>query len=198
MKTTIKISLLLLIILFAFSCNMSYEYELQKSVFIEDEMNPGLPIYSEWGYNTFGAYIDRSKFISDENILPSKIIVNGDTLNITLNGYYQDILTNLKFRIVGYSPKDYAELLELNGVKINLKNDQVSVFLTQDSNTTQLQIIEGELYFKRVQLLLVDKEQNQSILSGTFELKTFKNDVPIAIANGRFDLGIGYDNFYNY
>lgn len=198
MKTTIKISLLLLIILFAFSCNMSYEYELQKSVFIEDEMNPGLPIYSEWGYNTFGAYIDRSKFISDENILPSKIIVNGDTLNITLNGYYQDILTNLKFRIVGYSPKDYAELLELNGVKINLKNDQVSVFLTQDSNTTQLQIIEGELYFKRVQLLLVDKEQTQSILSGTFELKTFKNDVPIAIANGRFDLGIGYDNFYNY
>lgn len=198
MKTTIKISLLLLIILFAFSCNMSYEYELRKSVFIEDEMNPGLPIYSEWGYNTFGAYIDRSKFISDENILPSKIIVNGDTLNITLNGYYQDILTNLKFRIVGYSPKDYAELLELNGVKINLKNDQVSVFLTQDSNTTQLQIIEGELYFKRVQLLLVDKEQTQSILSGTFELKTFKNDVPIAIANGRFDLGIGYDNFYNY
>jgi hypothetical protein len=42
-----------------FSCQKMSDYELSGTFFIEDPYYPGLPIYSEWGYNTFGAYIYR-------------------------------------------------------------------------------------------------------------------------------------------
>lgn len=197
MKSYIKISTLLVFALFYISCE-NQDYQLQKSIFIEDETNPGLPIYSEWGYNTFGAYIDRIKFTSDNQILPAKVIVNQDTLNLIMSGIYQGKKTTLKFSIKGFSPKNYVELTSLQGTKVDLKKNNTNIYLSQENTSSSLQIIEGELYFKRVQLLIVDKEQTQSILSGTFSFKTFKNVEPIAIANGRFDFGIGYDNFYNY
>lgn len=197
MKKHIKI-LILILVAGLYACQ-SEDYQLQKSIFIEDETTPGLPIYSEWGYNTFGAYIDRVKFISDEQILPAKIIVNHDTLNIMLNGMYQNTKTTLKFSIKGYSPQDYPDLVNLNNTKIDLKSQNTTIYLTQDNNNVStFKVIEGELYFKRVQLLFVDKEKMQAILSGTFAFKTFKESEPIAISNGRFDFGIGYDNFYNY
>jgi hypothetical protein len=196
MKTYFKIFIFISIATL-FACQ-SEDYQLQKSIFIEDETSPGLPIYSEWGYNTFGAYIDRTKFISDNQILPAKIIVNHDTLNIMLNGIYQEVKTTLKFSIKGYSPKDYSDLTNLNGTKIDLKNQNTTIYLTQDNVVSTLKVIEGELYFKRVQLLYVDKQQMQSLLSGTFAFKTFKGTEPIAVSGGRFDFGIGYDNFYNY
>ncbi|MGC3977336.1 MAG: hypothetical protein QM751_03325 [Paludibacteraceae bacterium] len=197
MKTYIKLLIIIVFPTFFAACENS-DYQLQKSIFIEDETNPGLPIYSEWGYNTFGAYIDRVKFISDDELLPAKITVKQDTLNIMMSGRYQGVNTTLKFSIKGYSPKNYSELTALQGVKIDLKSSSTSVFLIQKDVSTHLTIIEGELYFKRVQLLFVDKEQTQSILSGVFAFKTFKDSEPIAVANGRFDFGIGYDNFYNY
>ena len=63
------------------SCS-SADFELSKTVFVEDVDYPGLPIYSEWGYNTFGAYIDRSVFTSNSYELPTKIIVNSDTFKL--------------------------------------------------------------------------------------------------------------------
>ena len=61
-----------------------------------------------------------------------------------------------------------------------------------------LTIIDGELYFKRVQHLLVDKRSVEAILSGYFQFKTLVDGKPITLSNGRFDVGIGYENFYSY
>ena len=180
------------------SCE-SDSYELSKTVFIPDYENPGLPIYSEWGYNTFGMYIDRSTFVSTDNILPTKIIVNPDTFNITLSGKYQEAATTLRISVIGYAPRDYPNLTGLNDSIINLKDNNCIIRLKKASGpAVKLPIIEGYINFKKVQNLYVDKELAKTIISGTIQFKTFFDDEPVAITNGRFDLGIGYENFYYY
>jgi hypothetical protein len=180
------------------SCEKMEDFELSRSVFIEDPYYPQLPIYSEWGYNTFGAYIDRKPFISTDEDLPVKIIVNTDTLHIIMRGRMDRQLTTLKLSIKGFSPASHYDLTSLNNTTINLKDAGRQAWLTMGGVTIPLNLIEGEIKFNRVQLLYVDEELTRTIVSGYFNLKTFLNDEPIAISNGRFDFGIGYENFYNY
>ncbi len=180
------------------SCQKMEDYDLTSTVFIEDPYYPGLPIYSEWGYNTFGAYIDRKPFVSTSYELPAKIFVNTDTLHLILRGQMGYDNVDLKFSIKGYSPATYFELTELDGQTINLKESGRAVTLKIGNVTTELNLIEGEIEFKRVQRLYIDEVPMRTIVSGYFNLKTFLNDEPIAISYGRFDLGIGYENFYNF
>ena len=179
------------------SSEMSDTYSLKKSIFINDVENPGLPIYSEWGYNTFGAYIDRVTFVSTDNDF-TKIIVNGDTLNVLLKGIMNNKFASLRFSFIGYPIADYTNLDLLNNISINMKGSKCIVVLTQENTSKILNIIEGKFEFKRVQNLYVDKQYTKSIVSGVFNFKTFFDKEPVAISNGRFDLGIGYENFYNY
>lgn len=174
------------------------DFELSQTVFIEDSYYPGLPIYSEWGYNTFGAYIDRRPFVSTNHDLPVKIIVNPDVLHMNLRGRMDGQEVDLKFSVNGYSPASHYDLTELNNTTINLKESGRQVFLKMGDHNQKLELIEGELKFERVQLLYVDEELTRTIVSGYFQLKTFLNGEPIAISYGRFDFGIGYENFYNY
>lgn len=180
------------------SCEKMEDFSLSVTVFIEDPYYPGLPIYSEWGYNTFGAYIDRKPFISTNDDLPVKIIVNTDTLHLILRGRMGTQNVDLKFSIKGYSPATNFDLTELDNTTINLKDSGRSATLKIGNETTVLNLIEGELIIKRVQRLYVDEEPMRTILSGYFNFKTFLNNEPVAISYGRFDLGIGYENFYNY
>ncbi len=172
-------------------------YSLKKSIFIYDVENPGLPIYSEWGYNTFGSYIDRVTFVSTDNDF-TKIIVNGDTLNILLKGLMNGKFASLRFSFIGYPIADYTKLELLDKKSINMKDSKCIVVLTQENTSKILKIIEGKFEFKRVQNLYVDKQYTKSIVSGVYNFKTFFGNEPVAISNGRFDLGIGYENFYNY
>jgi|BioPla2DNA2_1021312.scaffolds.fasta_scaffold11778_3 hypothetical protein len=184
----------------AITSSCAYDsYELSKTVFIPDYENPGLPIYSEWGYNTFGMYIDRSTFVSTDHILPSKIIVNPDTFNIRLSGFYQSVSTTLTVSVIGYAPRDYPDLISLNDSTINLKEDNCIITLGKKSEkAVKLPIIDGYITFKKAQNLYVDNELSKTILSGTIQFRTFFDGEPVAITNGRFDLGIGYENFYYY
>lgn len=86
----------------------------------------------------------------------------------------------------------------LDSTRINLKDPGRAVTLKIGNVLTPLTIIEGEVFFKRVQRLLLDEEPTRTIMSGTFQLKTFLNGEPTAISNGRFDLGVGYGNFFNF
>jgi hypothetical protein len=198
MKISRFIYLLLLIPVGLFSCSKMEEFNLSGTVFIEDPYYPGLPVNSEWGYNTFGAYIDRKPFISTTDDLPVKIIVNGDTLHFTLRGRMGTQNVDLKFSVKGYSPATYFDLTDLDNKTINLKESGRAVTLKIGNVTTVLNLIEGELTIKRVQRLYVDEEPTRTIISGEFNLKTFLDNEPIAISYGRFDLGIGYENFYNF
>ncbi len=181
-----------------FSCEKMDDFELSQTVFIEDPYYPGLPIYSEWGYNTFGAYIDRRPFVSTNYDLPVKIIVNSDMLHMNLRGVMDGQEVDLKFSVKGYSPASHYDLTGLNNTTIDLKESGRQVFLKLGDHNRELELIEGELRFERVQLLYVDEDLTRTIVSGYFQLKTFLKGEPIAISHGRFDFGIGYENFYNY
>lgn len=188
----------ILLLLITPSCEKMEDFNLSGTVFIEDPYYPGLPIYSEWGYNTFGAYIDRKPFISTSEDLPVKVIVNADTINFIFRGTMGSNNVDLKFAIKGFSPQTYSDLTELDNITFNLKDSGRAVTLKIGNETTKLNLIEGELIIKRAQRLYVDEELSRTIMSGYFNLKTFLNNEPISISQGRFDLGIGYENFYNY
>jgi len=194
-KTGIAVAIIIQTAFMA-SCSME-DVELSRSVFIPDRTSPGLPVYSEWGYNTFGAYIDRVPFISGEEE-PAKIYVNSDTLHFFLKGIYRNSKTSFLFSIKGLSPAEYTELTMLNDTVINLKNIACKVEMLKNDTSSVLNIIDGQIYFKRAQLLYVDKVANKTILSGEFRFRTFFGNEPVAISNGRFDVGIGYENFYNF
>jgi len=189
---------IILIIMVMAACSKQDEFVLSQTVFIEDTYYPGLPIYSEWGYNTFGAYIDRKPFVSTKNDLPSKIIVNTDTLHLILRGEMQSSKVDLRFSVKGYSPATFSELTILNNTSLDLTDQDISVMLKIDNDVMDLQMIEGQLHFIRAGRLYVDEELTCVILSGRFQFKTFMDGEPITISNGRFDLSIGYENFYNF
>lgn len=197
MKTIKFVFLALLFPMVLASCSKMDDFSLSETVFIEDPYYPGLPIYSEWGYNTFGAYIDRSPFVSTSVDLPVKVIVNSDTLNLNMRGRMGSQNVDLRFAIKGFSPLNYFDLTMLDNTTINLKDPGRAVVLIIGDQTTELEIIEGELIISRVQRLYLDEVPTKTIMSGYFQLKTFLKNEPIAISHGRFDLGIGYENFYN-
>jgi hypothetical protein len=180
------------------------ENELKKSVFIKDPDNPDLPVYSEWGYNTFGAYYDRQAFISNNRLVPAKISVSGNSMSFILDGQkggsdyyynYQEMI--MTFKLQGFSPQQYSNLIALNDTTFDLKNAANQVLITIDTIKYNVSVISGELQFKRAQNLQVDKNPIEVILSGYFEFKALVNDKPVTISDGRFDVGISPDNFYN-
>ena len=72
------------------------------------------------------------------------------------------------------------------------------VVLKTGDSAKLLNLIEGDFHIQRAQRLFVDETLNRTILSGTFRFKTFLDGEPVAVTNGRFDAGVGYENFYNY
>jgi len=186
----------------------SDEAELQKSVFIPDEDYPELPAYTEWGYNTFGAFYDRELFIYNAYEVPAKVVNTAGTTSFILNGtrglYYYDEYSagnnsmSVSFDLIGFLPQAYTDLVVLNDSVIDLMNPDCRVMVTMNGQKYQEEIIGGTLHFKRVQNLLVDKKQVEVILSGTFEYQALMNDVPFSVSEGRFDVAVGKDNFYRY
>jgi hypothetical protein len=190
------------------SAACSDEAELQKSVFIPDEDYPGLPAYTEWGYNTFGAYYDREIFVCNEFEVPAKVVNTEGKTSFILTGtrgsyYYYDYSggnnsISVSFDLIGFLPQAYTDLVALNDSVIDLLNPNCMVMVTKDGQKYQEHIIAGTLHFKRVQNLIVDKEQVEVILSGTFEYQALMNDVPFSLSLGRFDVAVGNNNFYRY
>jgi hypothetical protein len=184
--------------LLASGCDSSNN--LYDSIYIFDEVYKDLPAYTEWGYNTFGAYYDRDVFISGSRT-PAKILVKNNKTVLSLAGhvtgdYYYDPDMTLKFVFAGYSPSKYADLINLNDSTIDLTNPKIKVCIVAGGAEDTLDVLNGELFFKRVQHLYVDKKSTEAILSGYFHLQIMKDGTPETISNGRFDLGIGNENFY--
>lgn len=192
-----KIFALIIICVGLHACSKSDDYVLTSSIFIEDPDYPGLPQYSEWGYNTFGAYIDRQAFVSTNQQIPGKVVVRNDTLLLILKGSYSGQPAEMTFILGGHNPRSFSELIELNGITIDLKHSPCEVKFVTDNTQYNFAIIEGDITFKKAQRLYVDEEETKCILSGSFQFKTFMGNEPISVSRGRFDLGIGYDNFFN-
>jgi hypothetical protein len=198
--------LILLIGFMAFACDD--DAQLKRSVFIEDPDHKGLPKYSELGYNTFGAYYDRKAFTSSE-IVPVKVTVTGGETSFSLHGgidygggyynYYSDD-NDMSITLVmsDFVPGTYTDLTELDDVHLDLTNENYSVIIKTESTTEEVQILNGSFHFKKVKNVLVDQVQKQVVLSGTFEFQALRDGEPITVSTGRFDVGVGADNFYNF
>ncbi len=195
MKRIKHILLFGILLLLSGCASYDVEYSLMKSVFIEDRANPGLPIYSEWGYNTFGAYIDREVFTSHNSYQPGKVIIQDNRLNLILSGTIGHEPYSLTFNLPVREISTFEDLLQLDAIIFDLL-EEGEISLKKNEQEQKLEIIDGELDFKRVQKLYIDDEFSRFILSGKFQLKTYRNNEPITIYNGRFDVGIGYENFY--
>jgi len=191
-------------ILLLFYTGCSKDNELKKSVFIKDSEFTDLPAYSEWGYNNFGAYYDREIFVSNDYLVPAKVIATDSSISFILDGqkgrstYYSEYTEmSLTFMLQGFAPRQYEDLTTLNDSVIDLKNPACQVHLSVDTLTYRAVILSGMLTIKRVQNLMVDKQPVEAILSGYFEFKALINDKPVTMSDGRFDVGIGIDNFYH-
>jgi len=193
-----KIKYLFLILIIIISCKK--DKNLRDSIFIEDVESPGLPIYSEWGYNTFGAYYDREVFISNDKKVPLKIIVTNDTMTFNFFGQLGNNSYNnmtMKFYFTNFLPVNYEDLLQLNDTIINLNNTNKISINIYGSNVN-VTLLNGYFKVDKAQLLFVDTKETEVILSGHFEFQALINNEPIAISDGRFDIGVNQSNFFSY
>jgi len=182
-------------------CSCGYEgSELNRTIFIPDENDHNLPAYTEWGYNSFGAVYERTYYLASEVYLPCKIMYRNDSLRLLLTGVLSESILPKKLELLFAFPSEpvnsYNDLLPLHNRRVDLKTETEVQMTTGDGVTNVLDIISGEFYFKRVQLLSVDEKENRVILSGTFYL-TYRTDngFSSSFSNGRFDFGI--DKLYN-
>jgi len=170
---------------------------LDRTIFIPDQDDRNLPAYTEWGYNSFGAEYERDYFLVSNHIVPCKISYHNHQLQFSLSGTIRDGKEmTLLFIFPVSQMSDYADLVQLNNVEIDLSANDCTVKILQDGNEEILDILEGNLYFKRTQLLSIDDRVNRVILSGIFDLRFLKNRFSTTISNGRFDLGVNKNVFY--
>jgi hypothetical protein len=180
------------------------EPELQKSVFIADDEFPELPEYSEWGYNTFGALYDRQPFVSNDFDVPMQVTHEQNTTTLHLNGQLGTNRWNggTQFRLIitipDFHPASYGDLIQLHQLNLDLTNESCRVFFEDIDGLKEVAILEGNFEIKRAQNLRVDEESEQIILSGVFEFRAVVDGNPVSVSNGRFDVGIGSYNFFNF
>lgn len=199
MKTINQTWLLFLLALFAGCVDDS---DLHRTIFVRDKLNPDLPKYSEWGYNTFGAYVNDEVFVSVNDYWDPATLSPVDTA-MTLSFHGQKISKDrdstdmiLYFIIHRNSPRDSQYLLSLNDAVIDLKTFSGKVIIGSDSTMYPVTVNNGELHFIRVQNLFVDNNPEETILSGTFQFEGIMNENPISVTLGRFDVGVNY--YFNY
>lgn len=178
--------------------------DLQRSIFIADPEFPELPGYSEWGYNTFGAYYDRQPFISNNVETPVKIIERTGSTSFGFTGqkgpyaYGTHDAFSMYFVVPDLQPETYEGLMVLHNSSWDLSDENIQVIVSEGSSQDTLGILNGSLTFSRAQYLIVDKEVQEVILSGRFEFQAIRRGVPITVSNGRFDVGIADHNFFRY
>jgi len=191
-----KYKLITIVLLLFCSCSTDV---LEKTIFIPDADDSNLPAYTELGYNSFGVKYERMYFVATYDIIPCKIIYQNGVLSFSLHGrietgyystYYGNEEMSLIFSFPSSQMNEYKDLMVLNNTTIDLTGASCEVKMIRSSQTDTLTILSGNLTFKRAQLLSVDDKENRVILSGVFDLRFVRNDVPEVMSDGRFDLGI--------
>lgn len=190
---------LMLILLIAAGCSHETDYRISNSVFIEDDDHPGLPIYSEKGYNSFGVYWGLSPLTTQQPHDLSKIVVQNDSCHIHLSGSTGRSSHTLIISLSGYTPGAFTDLISLNGKEFDLTGSECSISLYPLNHWVQptvFKILEGSFTIKRAQNMYVDKELQSVVLSGIFSFKATLDDEPVTFSDGRFDMRFGEENFF--
>ena len=190
--------LFILLIIIAISC--SKDQDLSDSVFVNDKDFSGLPAYSEWGYNTFGANYERTTFKYSNSIIPLKILAFNKKLTYIFQGKVSSPgkYLGLKITLNDSTTRIYQDLLAYNDTIIDLSSNNVVVeFIDEVQNTSIVNITKGNLQFKKTQKVLIDDKEEQIIMSGYFDLEYINTSgIPEKMTNGRFDIGVTESIFY--
>ncbi|RNC65199.1 hypothetical protein [Proteiniphilum sp. X52] len=186
----------LILLAVAGGCSRGFDYRISNSVFIEDTDNPGLPVYSEKGYNSFGVYWGLSLWTTQLPHDPSKVVIDNDSCHIHLSGSVGSNLHTLVISFPEYTPATFAELLSLNGKDFDLPGQECAISLLYGNRPMNLKILSGSFTVKRAQKMFIDKELESVVLSGTFSFKATIDGVAETFSNGRFDMRFGNENFY--
>ena len=179
--------------------------DFKQTQYIDDPDYPGLPIYSEMGYNTFGAYINEQAFnVSYEHSRPFYLVADRDKLTMTLYG--QDYRNNLNMVFTlpiesTYHLEDYHSLLALDGKSFTIDTTSTSCNIRFEGYyAPEIEsIYSGYIKFEKVQQVIVDKQDAEVVVSGKFQFRAFTHDgTRIDVTGGRFDLGVDNANFVNF
>lgn len=178
--------------------------DFKETQYISDPDYPGLPIYSEMGYNSFGAYINDKVFYSNWNDRPFYLVADRDNLTMTLYGRSNNDNFNMVFTLpidTTYPLEDYHSLLILNGKSFTIDTIPMSCIVKMEGHyAPEIEsIYSGYIKFEKVQQVLVDKTDAEVVVSGKFQFRAFTPDgTRIDVTGGRFDLGVDNANFVNF
>lgn len=176
------------------------ETTLGGSYIIPDPANPSLPIYSESGYNAFGAMFDDNSMTKSQYQYNSGFVyITTDTMSVFKMNFvlYPYGTVAIDFKLKDMFPSNYAELLALDGKTYNFKEPNSSFALYRDGTPVDYQLIDGEIEFHKAQPLRIDEIVSGTVLSGYFSMKFIVDNQPHSIYDGRFDVSVQDHNFYD-
>lgn len=178
--------------------------DFKETQYISDPDFPGLPIYSEMGYNTFGAYINQDVFFCNQYDRPFYLVADRDNLTLTLYGWKDGSNFNMVFNLpidTTYHLEDYHSLLALNGKTFEIGTTPTSCNVEFEGYYPPEidSIYSGYIKFEKVQQVIVDKTDAEVVVSGKFQFRAFTPDgTRFDVTGGRFDLGVDNANFVNF
>lgn len=175
------------------------ESTLSGSYIIPDPTNPSLPIYSESGYNSFGAMFDDNSMTKSQYPYNSGFVyITTDTMSVfKMNFVSYSCMVSIDFKLKDIFPSNYTELLVLDGKTYNFKEPNSSFALYYDKTPVDYQLIDGKIEFHKVQPLRIDEIVCGTVLSGYFSMKFIVDNQPHSIYDGRFDVCVEDYNFYD-
>lgn len=194
--TYFKIFSFMLVLAVATGCAYDFDYRISNSVFIEDENKPGLPIYSEKGYNSFGVYWGLTPFTTARPHNQSMIVVRNDSCHIRFSGSTGQNTYTLQVSLPDYAPNDFTELLSLQDKTFDLAESECAISLFFGNRALDFETQEGTFTVERAQNMYVDKVLQSVVLSGIFSFKANVDGIPATFSNGRFDMRFGEENFH--
>lgn len=179
---------LVVVFLIAVGCN---------GIFIPDPIDPRIPKYTDEGNNVAGAFVDNNiwesvvqggfNYASDKPYLT--VWTENDSLSLSFNGNISEESSSIEFHLKGLNIAKFADLLVLNGQKIQLDSiDNIGYYIGNDTSSDYDHKGVGQIYFRSVK---TGNASGTIILSGTFSLSINKpNGKVLKVTSGRFDYKI--------
>ena len=175
-----------------------------NSIFVPDPIDPRIPKYTEEGNNVAGAFVNDSiwksvlkagfNHLSDSPDIT--VWPESDSLSLRFTGYIPEENSSIEFHMKGLNITKFADLLVLNGQKIQLDGiNTAGYYIRNYTPENYAHKGAGQIYFRNV------KAENTSgtiILSGTFSFSVNDSNGTIQkVTDGRFDYRISEESNFN-
>jgi hypothetical protein len=186
---------LVVVFLIATACN---------GIFIPDPIDPRIPKYTEEGNNVAGAFFNdkiwnsvvKAGFnqVSDRPYIT--VWSEKDSLSLRLTGRISEESSSIEFHLKGLKITKFADLLVLNGQKIQLDGiNTAGYFIRNYTPEDYAHKGTGQIYFRNVK---TEDTSGKIILSGTFSLSFIDwNGNILKVTSGRFDYRISEQSNFN-